>query len=69
NFFNNKQMIFSIIFSVGLCLLAIYTPGLNRFLAFAPLQINDWHTILSASAIFLLIHEVIKIFKRSKPKK
>jgi P-type Ca2+ transporter type 2C len=64
NIFNNRNMVLAIIFSVGMCLIAIYTPGLNTFLKFAPLEFSDWLTILAASAIFLTAHEVIKIFKR-----
>lgn len=64
NLFNSRNMTISIVVSIGLCLVAIYTPGLNTFLKFAPLEISDWFTILGASAIFLLAHELIKIFKR-----
>ena len=66
NLFSNSKMVYSILFSVGLCLLAIYTPFLNKFLAFAPLQISDWLSILGASGIFLLAHEIIKMVKRSR---
>lgn len=68
NLFSNRNMILAILFSIGMCLLAIYTPGLNSFLKFAPLEVSDWLSILAASAIFLTAHEVIKIFKRSKAK-
>ncbi|MFC1887182.1 cation-translocating P-type ATPase [Candidatus Cloacimonadota bacterium] len=64
NLFNSRNMTLSILVSIGLCLVAIYTPGLNTFLKFAPLEVSDWFTILGASAIFLLAHELLKIFKR-----
>jgi P-type Ca2+ transporter type 2C len=66
NFFNNRKMIYSIVFSISICLFAIYTPGFNTFLSFAPLHISDWLTIFVASTIFLFAHEMIKVFKRSK---
>jgi len=64
NFFNNKKMLLSVLISVIICLLAIYTPAFNTFLAFAPLHLSDWFTVLGASAIFLLAHELIKFFKK-----
>ncbi len=64
NLFNNRNMILAILFSIVMCLLAIYTPGLNSFLKFAPLQLSDWLSILAASGIFLAAHEILKIFKR-----
>jgi len=66
NFFNNPKMLYSIIFSISICILAIYLPGINSFLAFAPLHLNDWISIFVASAIFLLAHELIKIIKNMK---
>jgi Ca2+-transporting ATPase len=59
-------MLWAIIISIGFTLTAIYTPVINRFLGFAPLSIGDWGTVLAGAAIFLLAHECIKIFKRSK---
>jgi len=69
NLFNNRNMIFAIVFSIGMCLLAIYTPVLNRFLAFAPLEISDWFSILAASVMFLFVHESLKFFKRNRRQK
>ncbi len=69
NLFNNKKMLYSIIFSISICLVAIYTPGFNSFLSFAPLHLSDWITILAASAIFLLAQELLKMFKRMKLRK
>jgi len=66
NFFDNHKMLYSIIFSLSICLIAIYTPGFNKFLAFAPLKLSDWISIIAASSIFLLIHELIKVFKNMK---
>ncbi len=64
--FSSPKMIYSIAFSIAICLLAIYTPGFNSFLSFAPLHLGDWIQILGASGIFLLAHEIIKIVKRNR---
>ena len=66
NFFSNPKMLYSILFSISICLVAIYLPGINDFLAFAPLQISDWITIMAASAIFLLAHEFLKVYKKAR---
>jgi Ca2+-transporting ATPase len=44
----------------------IYTPVINGFLGFAPLTLSDWVYVLAAAALFLLAHEIIKAFKRSR---
>jgi Ca2+-transporting ATPase len=64
NFFSNKNMLYSILLSIGFCAVAIYTPGLNKFLAFAPLTFNDWGTVFGATGVFLLAHETVKFLKR-----
>jgi Ca2+-transporting ATPase len=66
NFWSNKKLLWSIIISIGLTMTAIYTPFINRFLGFAPLTISDWASVLVAAALFLLAHEIIKAFKRSR---
>jgi len=68
NLFNSRNMTLSLIISIGMCLIAIYTPGLNKFLSFAPLEISDWITVFAASGIFLLAHEIIKMVKRARIK-
>ncbi len=68
NFFSNRKMLYSILFSISICLLAIYTPGFNTFLAFAPLNMSDWITVFVASAVFLTVHELIKVYKKMKLK-
>ncbi len=66
NFFSNKKMLYSILFSTVLVLLVVYVPGLNSYLGFAPVLFIDWLRIFIAAGIFLLAHEVIKFYKRSK---
>lgn len=66
NFWSNKKLLWSIVISIGFTLTAIYTPFINRFLEFAPLTLSDWVSVLAAAALFLLAHEIIKAFKRSR---
>lgn len=66
NFWSNKKLLWSIVISIGFTLTAIYTPFINRFLRFAPLTLSDWVSVLAAAALFLLAHEIIKAFKRSR---
>lgn len=68
NFWSNPKILWSIIISVGLTMAAIYTPGVNHFLGFAPLTSGDWTTIILSAAAFLAAHEVIKMIKRARRK-
>ncbi|MEC9490166.1 MAG: cation-transporting P-type ATPase [Halanaerobiales bacterium] len=63
NFFSNTKMIYSILISIAVVLLVIYSP-INSFLGFAGVTLADWGRIVMAGGIFLLGHEVIKFFKR-----
>jgi Ca2+-transporting ATPase len=64
NFWSNRKLLWSIVISIGFTLVAIYTPFINSFLAFAPLTLTDWMFVLMAAALFLLVNETIKAFKR-----
>lgn len=66
NFWSNNKILWSIVISIGFTMTVIYTPSINRFLGFAPLTISDWVSVLAAVALFLLAHEIIKAFKRSR---
>ncbi len=68
SFFSNKKILWTIIISIGLTLTAIYTPFINRFLGFSPLEFIDWVCVLVAATIFLLTHEALKVFKRARRK-
>jgi Ca2+-transporting ATPase len=63
NFFSNTKMIYSILISIVMVLLVIYSP-INSFLGFAGVTLADWGRVVLAGAIFLLGHEGIKFFKR-----
>jgi Ca2+-transporting ATPase len=68
NFWSNKKILWSLIISIVLTLVAIYIPVINHFLGFAPLTLKDWVTILASALVFLSAHEIIKMVKRSKIK-
>jgi Ca2+-transporting ATPase len=63
NFFSNTKMIYSILISIVMVLLVIYSP-INSFLGFAGVTLADWGRVVLAGSIFLLGHEGIKFFKR-----
>jgi len=63
NFFSNTKMLYSILISIAMVLLIIYSP-VNSFLGFAGVTIADWGRVVIAGGIFLIGHEVIKFFKR-----
>ncbi|MFP4662679.1 MAG: cation-translocating P-type ATPase [Halanaerobiales bacterium] len=65
NFFNNRKILYSLLISIVLVLIAIYTP-LNSYLEFAPLILWDWFLVFAAGLVFLLAFEGIKWFKRKK---
>ncbi|MFC1924030.1 cation-translocating P-type ATPase [Chloroflexota bacterium] len=66
NLWSSRNMLLSIIISIGLTMTAIYTPVINGFLRFSPLTLSDWASVIISAAIFLLAHEVIKAFRRSR---
>ncbi len=65
NLFSNKKMIYSILISIFMVLLAVYTP-INRYLEFTPLPVQDWLRVFTAGGIFLFAFEILKWYKRAK---
>jgi Ca2+-transporting ATPase len=63
NFFSNTKMLYSILISIAMVFIVIYSP-INSFLGFAGVTLADWGRIVIAGGIFLLGHEGIKFFKR-----
>jgi len=66
NIWSSSKMLWSIAISTGLTMTAIYTPGINGFLRFSPLTAIDWAWVLAAASIFLVAHEAIKTYRRSR---
>ena len=60
NIFSNKYLTGATIIGVGLMLIAIYVPGLNRLLETVPLVWNDWAIIVSLGLVKLLGIEIVK---------
>ena len=66
NFFTNKVLLYSILASMALVLLAIYAPYFSDFLSFGPMNATDWLYILGSAGLYLFTFEAIKLFKRSR---
>ncbi|MFW6035477.1 MAG: cation-translocating P-type ATPase [Halothermotrichaceae bacterium] len=64
NFFSNKKMLYSILISIGMVLIVIYTPYINSYLGFAGVTPGDWLRVFAAGAVFLSAHEIIKLLKK-----
>jgi Ca2+-transporting ATPase len=64
NFFSNRILLGSIVVSIGLILVVVYTPVVRDFLRFAPVSPVDWLYVLGAGAVYLLAFETMKFFKR-----
>ncbi len=65
NFFSNSKMLYSILISLIMVLTVIYTP-INSYLGFSAVTLTDWVRVLAAGAVFLIGHELLKGYKRSK---
>lgn len=64
NFFSNRILLGSVVCSIGLILIVVYTPVVRDFLRFAPVSAVDWLYVLGAAALYLLAFETMKFFKR-----
>ncbi len=63
NFFSNRKILYSLVISIVLVLLVIYTP-LNSYLEFTPVFFADWLLVFAAGSIYLLTFEGIKWYRR-----
>ena len=68
SFWTNPKLLWSIVLSFCLTLIAIYAPPVNKFLGFASLTAGDWLTIIGASLVYLFSHELLKFFRRRRQK-
>jgi len=66
NILSNRILLLSILGSIILILIVIYTPFVRDFLRFAPLRAIDWLYVLGAAAIYLFAFEVMKMLKRMR---
>ncbi|MFB6212583.1 MAG: cation-translocating P-type ATPase [Candidatus Magasanikbacteria bacterium] len=58
--FNNKPLIFSVIFGVFLLISAVYTPFLNRILGTAPLSFVEWLPAIFSALFTAGLVEIMK---------
>jgi len=68
NLWSNKKMLWSIVISIGLILIALYIPVVGGFFGFAPLTVVDWAAVMGGVVLFLLAHEALKAIRRSRRK-
>lgn len=64
NLFSNRILLLSILGSIALMLVAIYTPLVRTFLQFDPPGFVDWLYVIGAGGVYLAIFEIMKVFKR-----
>ena len=69
NFFNNRILLWSIVGSIGLILMAVYVPLISEFLYFSGPGIIDWLFVLGAALIFLCVFEMMKLRRRIRYEK
>ena len=69
NFFSNRILLLSLAGSTLLMLIVIYTPFLRNFLQFDPPALVDWLYVIGSGAAFLVIFEIMKVFKRLRRNK
>jgi Ca2+-transporting ATPase len=68
NFFSNRILLLSILGSIVLMFVAIYTPLVRRFLQFDPPGLVDWIYVVGAGFVYLVVFEIMKVFKRLRRK-
>jgi len=68
-FFSNRILLWSILLSICLILIAVYVPFVSRFLYFSGPGIIDWLFVLGAAFLFLSVFELMKLRRRIKSKK
>jgi P-type Ca2+ transporter type 2C len=69
NFFSNRIILWSILGSIALILIAVYVPFISAFLYFSGPGILDWLFVLGAALLFLGVFELMKLHKRHSCKK
>ncbi|MFH1682330.1 MAG: calcium-transporting P-type ATPase, PMR1-type [Candidatus Woesearchaeota archaeon] len=64
--FSNLWLIGALLLSVGLQLLVVYLPALNRIFNTVPLTLADWVLVLLVSSAVFWVGEIIKLIKREE---
>lgn len=68
NFWQNKYLIWGVVYGWVLLLAAIYLPVLNKFIGTVPLSWTYWVLILAWGAFITVVVELIKLFYHSRKK-
>lgn len=63
---NNPILIGGVAVALGIHILSMYLPSMQRVLKIAPLPINNWFYLIAAASSLLLIMEIYKYFRREK---
>jgi Ca2+-transporting ATPase len=66
NFFGNRILLWSILGSICLIVIAVYAPGVSGFLYFQGPRLHDWFYVLGSMGVFLAVFELLKGVKRSR---
>jgi Ca2+-transporting ATPase len=69
NFWGNRTLLWSIVFSIALTSIAVYGPFVSEWLAFARLSAVDWVYVLGGAGTYLMAFEVMKLAKRRRAAK
>lgn len=65
-FWSNPKLLLSIIFSLVMMCIVIYTPLIQTYVRTAGLTIEDWLTASLGAIVMIAAHEVRKYFRRRK---
>ena len=60
NIFDNLWLIGAVMIGLSFQLMALYLPGLQRFLRTVALGVNDWLIILAMSVLLIAVIEGVK---------
>ncbi|MEA3408912.1 MAG: cation-transporting P-type ATPase [Candidatus Eisenbacteria bacterium] len=66
NFWANRTLLWSIVFSITLTSIAVYGPFISEWLAFARLSAIDWVYVLGGAGVYLAAFEIMKLAKRMR---
>ncbi len=69
NFWGNRTLLWSIVFSIALTSVAVYGPFVSDWLAFARLSAVDWVYVLGGAGAYLMAFEFLKLAKRVRAAK
>jgi Ca2+-transporting ATPase len=64
NFFTNKILLGSILFSIGMVFIGVYGPYVSETLEFAGPNLSGWLQVLGGASLYLVAFELLKIIKR-----